>query len=280
MMFKYLMSIGLIILVSLSSHAVALVSAGKIIAADGKVSAINVDKEVRPIKRGDDFYMMDTIQTDDASTVSLRFTDGTLLELKEKSAFEIKDYHFKQDEAQNDSYSAQLIKGGFRTITGALGKRNPDHYAVQAQMTTLTIRGTEYVININANDVQVGLISGAASVSSCGNNMTASGATGVAALCGKKVDLVANSNAVIHRDGTIVRAPGVPSSMMNGYSSNNINTLKTQAVNAGFTSGPSQNNNSGGQTVFIQGEGNASPPPPVNASSPCAGVAGMAGAMQ
>ena len=173
-----------------------------------------------------------------------------------------------------------MIKGGFRTITGVLGKRNPDHYAVQAQMTTLTIRGTEYVININANnDVQVGLISGAASVSSCGNNMAATGAGGATALCGKKVDLVANSNAVIHPDGTIVRAAGVPSSMMNGYSSNNINTLKTQAVNAGFSTSPSANNNSAGQTIYIQGEGSAAPPAPVNASSPCAGVAGMAGAL-
>ena len=260
-MLKQLICIALMAFITLSAHAVALVSAGKIIAADGQVAAINVDKDTRPIKRGDDFYVMDTIKTEAASTVSLRFTDGTLLELKENSAFEIKDYQFKQDAPQSDSYSSELIKGGFRTITGALGKRNPDHYDVQARMTTLTIRGTEYVLNIEQNgEVQVGLLQGGATVTAGGNALY----------------LTPNTNAVIHTDGHIVRGEGVPATMMHGYSSNNIDTLRTQSTRAGFTANTSDN---GQGTVFIEGQGASKPPAPVGSSSPCAGVAGMAGAM-
>ncbi|MFI4956581.1 MAG: FecR domain-containing protein [Gammaproteobacteria bacterium] len=263
--FNAAISMGLMVLMTFTTaQGVALASAGKIIAADGKVEAVNVDKEVRPIKRGDDFYVQDTINTDEASTVSLRFTDGTLLELKEKSSFEIKNYQFKQDAPAGDSYSAELIKGGFRTITGALGQRNPDHYEVQARMTTLTIRGTEYVMNFSTDsDVQVGLLTGAATVSA-GNNT---------------VDLTPNTNAVIHANGYIVRAYGVPASMMHGYSSNNIGTLREQATHAGFSASGSAGKNQSDQKVYIEGEGSTKPPAPVGASSPCAGVAGMSGAM-
>lgn len=256
-----------------AAYATAVDSAGKIIASDGVVNAQNLKSEKRPLKRGDDFYVEDTILTAEKSTVSLRFTDGTLLELKENSNFIIKEYQFEHKTPESDSYSAELVKGGFRTITGALGKRNPDQYEVKARMTTLTIRGTELVMNIVPDpssvggimgqlNVQVGLLEGAAVVSSGGNS----------------IDLTPNTNAVVNAMGAISRSPGVPDSMMDGYSSQSIKQLIQQSIEAGYPpSGVSTV--PADQTTLIEGEGTTKKPAPIGGSSPCEGVSSMSGAM-
>ncbi len=141
--FAFLVGLCLV-LQPMLTYAEALQSSGAILSAIGKVSAVNSKEIIRALQRGDSFYAEDTIKTEGNSHVTLRFSDGTLVELKENSNYKVSAYHFKSDQPDKDSFAAELIEGGFRTITGLLGKRNPDNYEVKARMTTLTIRGTEY----------------------------------------------------------------------------------------------------------------------------------------
>ncbi|MGH8446844.1 MAG: hypothetical protein ACREVL_16350, partial [Solimonas sp.] len=38
----------------------------------------------------------------------------------------------------------RLLKGGFRTVSGLIGKANPDEYRVTTPVATIGIRGTDY----------------------------------------------------------------------------------------------------------------------------------------
>ncbi|MFW5969726.1 MAG: hypothetical protein ACOCP9_03730, partial [Halofilum sp. (in: g-proteobacteria)] len=46
----------------------------------------------------------------------------------------------------------ELLKGGLRAITGAIGNRDEDTYRTVSEQTTLGIRGTEYALRICADD--------------------------------------------------------------------------------------------------------------------------------
>lgn len=246
-----------------SAYAMAVESAGKIIASNGQVQAVNAAGESRSLKRGDVFFVMDTVTTADKSTVSLQFSDGTLLELKEKSSFKIAAYKFDKNNPADDSYFAELVKGGFRTITGALGKRSPDEFEIKARMTTLTVRGTKLMMEFTEKfEVQVGVIEGAVQLTADGNVQ----------------DVTANESVIVRRDGRMQIYNRIPATMLEGYSSSNINALQEQAAtNNGSTSPEDQ------PTTFIEGEGAQKPKDPVGSgdggSSPCEGISSMSGAM-
>lgn len=283
----FIVAACLMLLIGLSSaYAVAIESAGKIIAADGKVTALNYSGVTRAIKRGDNFYVEDTILTGEKSTVSLAFTDGTLLELKEQSAYKIKNYQYKENAPKDDSYIAELVKGGFRSITGAIGKRTPEHYEVKARMTTLTVRGTKLMMQFTpatgneaschtekladgtqqsnaamptCMDVQVGVIEGAVVVASAGH----------------EEEVKANTSLTVNTAGVMVHSDSIPPAMMEGYSNKDINTLINQAQTAGVKNTPQDT------TTFIEGEGSAKQPLPLggSGSTPCDRVSSMAASM-
>lgn len=47
-----------------------------------------------------------------------------------------------------------LLKGGLRTITGAIGKRKPDAYQLRTTVATIGIRGTNYGVLLCQGDCQ------------------------------------------------------------------------------------------------------------------------------
>ena len=55
-----------------------------------------------------------------------------------------------QQETQNGASRAffSLLKGGFRSISGLIGKLNHDEYRVSTPVATIGIRGTDYLVVI------------------------------------------------------------------------------------------------------------------------------------
>ena len=60
------------------------------------------------------------------------------------SALYIQEYSFKGQEDGSEKSIFNLIKGGFRTITGLIGHRNKQNYSVRTTVATIGIRGTHY----------------------------------------------------------------------------------------------------------------------------------------
>ena len=85
----------------------------------------------------------DTIQVGEKSALQIRFTDNAIVSLRARTTFRIDDYRYNQD-TQADKTAVSLLKGGMRTITGAIGKENPKNYSVNSAVATIGIRGTYY----------------------------------------------------------------------------------------------------------------------------------------
>ncbi len=123
----------------------AAVPVGHLAFVAGKVSAIGADGQSRLLKKGSDIAPGETIDTGDGRA-QVRFSDGAFVALQPQSQFRVDDYVFngKSDGKERSLFS--LLKGGLRTITGAIGKRNRAAYQITTAVATIGVRGTEYAI--------------------------------------------------------------------------------------------------------------------------------------
>lgn len=140
-----------------TSSAFAADIAGRVIMARGDVTAINENGAMRNLQRRDSIFNHEIIKTGDNSKVQIRFTDNALLALKANSELNIKSYAFSEDSSQHSPKNStldnkvilELVTGGFRTLTGKIGKGNKEAYQVNTPAASIGIRGTLYEIQVS-----------------------------------------------------------------------------------------------------------------------------------
>ncbi len=124
--------------------------AGTVIFATSGVTA----ERVPPVAlvKGDSVRVQDTIVTEDSARAQLLMIDGAKIALRPGSRLKIEEYAFGTDTAaaasavttSGDRSVTSLLKGGFRTITGAIGQQDQEDYEVRTAVGVLGIRGTDY----------------------------------------------------------------------------------------------------------------------------------------
>lgn len=135
----------LFLAVALALPLFAQAAAGRVLVAVGDVTAQR-GSTLMKLDRDSLLESGDVVRTGDASNVQLRFTDGALVALRANSQFAIDQYRFVPTEpggAEEKGFFS-LLKGGMRTISGLIGKKNRDAYAVGTPTATIGIRGTHY----------------------------------------------------------------------------------------------------------------------------------------
>jgi len=140
--------------------------AGKALYVIGKVMVVSDSGDENRVKRTDEFYLGDTVVTNNRSQIQIRMSDGTLLAVRPNSQFRIDDYQHEKN-VQTDKSHYRLIKGAFRSITGSIGKKNKASYMVSTPVGTIGIRGTDFSARLcdsdcgDANDgLYVGVMEG------------------------------------------------------------------------------------------------------------------------
>jgi len=116
---------------------------GQVIINVGKLSAQNRGS-VRELNRRSSIYRGDTINTGERSMTQIRLKDGALLALRPHTELKLAEYQYNGQEDGSEQSIIELIKGGFRTITGAIGHKNKQNYQVRTTVATIGIRGTHY----------------------------------------------------------------------------------------------------------------------------------------
>ncbi|OZG75223.1 hypothetical protein BTA51_02235 [Hahella sp. CCB-MM4] len=119
------------------------IEAAKVIMAKGSANAIDNEGESRELARRSIIYVGDTLTTGSDSMVQLRFTDKAVMTLRENTRFQIEEYE-AGDDAKGGAAVMKLLEGGFRTITGSIGKGSSDTYKVSTNAASIGIRGTHY----------------------------------------------------------------------------------------------------------------------------------------
>lgn len=133
--------------------------AGIVIIASGDVVAHKADDTDRPLKRRSRIYTGEVIVVGENSKAQLRFLDGTILSLKSGTELRIDAFSYGEEAGREDVNIVTLLKGGFRTITGAVAKKKPANHKVNTPVATIGVRGTNYSVAIGGS-VYVGVWDG------------------------------------------------------------------------------------------------------------------------
>ncbi|WP_100644683.1 FecR family protein [Alteromonas facilis] len=142
---------GCVLLLLASSLSLAQNSAGKTIMAKGEVTASSSEKDTRALARRSPVFIVDNVTTGQKSAAQLRMIDGGLLSLQQQTELAIADYDFDQN-TQQGHVDMSLLKGGLRTITGAL-QASPDTYRLKTPIASIGVRGTHYEAELADGDL-------------------------------------------------------------------------------------------------------------------------------
>jgi hypothetical protein len=103
---------------------------------DGTVKVLAVKSEV---ENGD------TLVSEKNTYAQVKFIDNSEITLRPGTTFHIEKFAFDADKPDGDSAAFSLVKGGLRSITGLLGKRNKEKFALKTPSATIGIRGTTFI---------------------------------------------------------------------------------------------------------------------------------------
>jgi hypothetical protein len=104
--------------------------------ADGSVKVLGLKSEV---ENGD------TLVSEKNTYAQIRFVDNHEITLQPGTTFRIENFNYDAGKPEADSAAYNLVKGGLRSITGLLGKRNKEKFSLKTPSATIGIRGTTFV---------------------------------------------------------------------------------------------------------------------------------------
>ncbi len=144
-------SLLLAVLSALAAQS-ALGRSGEITNLSGTVVARRSDGPTRILSVRSQVDEGDLLLTAENSFARVKFTDGGEVVLRPGSQFRIDSYKFDEKEPAGDGFVVSLLKGGMRSVTGLLARRNPGRAAYTTPTATIGIRGTNFGVLMCNND--------------------------------------------------------------------------------------------------------------------------------
>jgi hypothetical protein len=118
--------------------------AAKVMSVAGVVKVVDAQGRERTLERGAEVRSGDKIITADGALVQMRLNDGGYLSVRSGTEMVIDRFVYDEKNAANSNFLVSLVRGGFRSITGLIGKTNPDAYQIRTGTATVGIRGTDH----------------------------------------------------------------------------------------------------------------------------------------
>ncbi|MCH8958323.1 MAG: FecR domain-containing protein [Proteobacteria bacterium] len=145
---RFAVTKGLLLTAMLIMPMIASAEAGKVTFVFGQAWLDSADGTRQEVVKGMSFENGDHFSTAATGRVQLRMADGGLIALRPSTEFVIEEFSYAGSDAgtadSQDRSFFSLVKGGFRSITGAVGKKDKSAYRVRTPVATIGIRGTDY----------------------------------------------------------------------------------------------------------------------------------------
>lgn len=138
---------ALVFLGALSGTALAFAAqvAGTVANLSGPLIAKKPDGTVKVLSLKSVVEEGDTLIAEKDTYARIRFTDNSEITLRPGTQLKIDSFNFEEDKPEKDSATFNLVKGGLRAVTGALGKRSKERFGMNTPTATIGIRGTIFI---------------------------------------------------------------------------------------------------------------------------------------
>ena len=117
--------------------------AGEVEFARGVGFAQTPGQVPRTLGKGLSLKEGDRLTTSEGASAIIKLDDGTRMTVRPNSEMVLQQYSFKEN-APDNTMLMQLVRGGFRAVTGLIAKNSPDAAKVRTSTATIGIRGTDF----------------------------------------------------------------------------------------------------------------------------------------
>lgn len=170
-----MLMLSAMLLASLAGEALA-AKAGNVTLLTGRGTASSLEGTIRALRKGDVVNSGEIINSGANSYINLKFKDGSFILLRPNSRFQVEEFEYDGEDLSETKGAAppketaaaapdrsrsstrrsqpasagraffRLLKGGFRAVTGLVGRADRNQYRVATPVATIGIRGTDYVV--------------------------------------------------------------------------------------------------------------------------------------
>jgi hypothetical protein len=127
-----------------SIGALAQVSAARVMSVSGNVKVVDAQGKERALIKGAEIKAGEKIVTADGALVQIRMNDGGFMSIRPGTEMVIDRFNYDERKPAESGMLISLLRGGMRSITGLIGKANPDGYQIRSSTATVGIRGTDH----------------------------------------------------------------------------------------------------------------------------------------
>jgi hypothetical protein len=122
--------------------------AGAVTNLSGALMAKKADGSVKILAVKSEIEQGDTLVSEKNTYAQIRFIDNSEITLKPNTTFKVEAFAYEADKPAADAATFSLVKGGLRSITGLLGKRNKEKFSLKTPTATIGIRGTTFTADL------------------------------------------------------------------------------------------------------------------------------------
>ena len=126
---------------SVNAHAT-----GSVINLSGPLLVKKPDGAVKVLSIKSEVQQGDTLISEKNTYARIKFLDSSEITLQPNTQFKIEKFAFDEAKPDRDNAFFTLLRGGLRSITGALGKRSHDKIIFNTPTATVGIRGTTFIM--------------------------------------------------------------------------------------------------------------------------------------
>ena len=141
---KVLFCLGALMMFAGSCGVAYAAVAGRVQYVHGKVQLTTATGVTHAVKKGDAVNEGDTLVTAQTASAQIRMVDGGMVAMRPDTKLKIDRFNFDGQEDGTERSFFSVFKGGFRAITGTIGKKNKVNYRITTPATTIGIRGTDH----------------------------------------------------------------------------------------------------------------------------------------
>ncbi|MES2633301.1 MAG: FecR domain-containing protein [Pseudomonadota bacterium] len=139
------------VLLAVSTFGAAAQGAGEVEFSRGVGFAQTAGQVPRTLGKGLSLKEGDRLTTSDGASAIIKMEDGTRMTVRPNSEIVLQQYKFREN-ATDNSMLMQLVRGGFRAVTGLIAKGSPNAAKVQTNTATIGIRGTDFDARVCVRD--------------------------------------------------------------------------------------------------------------------------------
>jgi hypothetical protein len=140
---RILVLLGLLVAATGAGQAQAQ-TAGIIQFAAGAVTLTPANGQARAARKGVAVSVGDTVATAAGGMAQVKMGDGAIIVVQPESQLTVAEFHYVGREDGSEKVRYRLDQGGFRAITGAIGRTHKKNYVIETPVAHMGVRGTDH----------------------------------------------------------------------------------------------------------------------------------------